>query len=370
MLNRCKLIETAVLTLLIILSFFTFNCEKKSNEQIDIGVIADLSGNLSVYGQWNKRGIDVAYEKLNNKSNYNLIIEDSRSDTKTAVSAIQKLINVDKVKIIIAANASSSHIMAMSPISEKNKTILFVTTASSPSIADAGNYIFRNRLSGDKEIEAVVFYAKENGIDNISFVTLNNEAGQSYAKFFQNSADTNKITVPLKSWINLEERNMQIHSTKLKSINTPAVFYAGPINIGASLLKSCAEIGYSPQWFSISAMRSDELFELAGNASENLILATEYPDTSSQKYKNFSVIYKNKYNEQPNIFSVNSYDALNFIASAVNSVGYNPEKIKEFFYSKKFSGAGGEIEFDVKGDPLRKIYLIKVLNQKFVLLSN
>ena len=355
----------------IILLIFLIRYEREPAGQSIIGVTLDLTGKFALYGQWADQGIEIARNELKEKGkNVDLMIEDCQSESNAAVSALQKLININKIKVVIGSNTSSSAIMAMAPIVDKNKIILFVTTASSPSIADAGDFIFRNRLSGDKEVETVVKAAKDRGITQISFATINNQAGQAYAVFFQKSASSHGLNIVTKEWIDPTETNLNTYAAKLKNAGTKAVFYAGPVKTGAILMKNCAEIGYRPLWFSISPMRSQELFKLAGDVAEGLLIATEFPDTSSRKYKIFNQIYVKKYNAEPTTFSVNAYDAVKFLVTAIDSVGYNPVKIKNFLYKHTFSGAGGKFVFDKKGEAVRKVYLMQVKSGKFILVKN
>ena len=356
----------------IILLFFLVRYEREPAQgQYRIGVTLDLTGTFALYGQWADQGIEIARNELKEKGkNVDLMIEDCQSESKAAVSALQKLININNVKVVIGSNTSSSAIMAMAPIAEKNKIILFVTTASSPSIADAGDFIFRNRLSGDKEVETVVKAAKDRGITRISFTTINNQAGQAYASFFQKSASSHGLNIVTKQWIDPTETNLNTYAAKLKNAGTKAIFYAGPVKTGAILMKNCAEIGYRPLWLSISPMRSQELFKLAGDVAEGLLIATEFPDTSSQQYKLFNQIYVKKYNAEPTTFSVNAYDAVKFLVTAIDSAGYNPVKIKNFLYRHTFSGAGGRFKFNNKGEAVRKVYLMQVKGGKFILVKN
>jgi len=93
------------------------------------------------------QGASLAVDELNSKEGIkgrriNLIVEDDQCDPKIAVSAIEKLINVDKVAVIIGPSCSSS-VLAAAPIAEKTRTISMTTIASSPKITYAGDYIFR-----------------------------------------------------------------------------------------------------------------------------------------------------------------------------------------------------------------------------------
>lgn len=356
----------------ILMALLTQCISINKEDQFKIGVLVDQTGPLAIYGQWTTQGIDIAYDEIKaNGKKIDLIIEDGQSDPKIAVSAVQKLINVDKILVLIGGNTSSSAIMAMAPITEKNKVIMFVTVGSSPSISTAGDFVFRNRISGDAEINKIADVVKTQlEIHNIVLAALNNEAGHAYAEFFMNAAKKYGLKIIAKEWVDVGKTDFRTLASKLKNTNAPAIFYAGSVREGAMLMVACKQMGYKPQWLGVSSMRSDELLKIAGDVAEGFLIATEFPDINSNKYRLFAEKYKEKFGEEPNTYSVNSYDALNFLTSAIDSVSYNPIKIRDFLYSHSFSGAGGEMKFDKNGDAIRKVQLMQVKDLEFVLIEN
>jgi ABC-type branched-subunit amino acid transport system substrate-binding protein len=77
-----------------------------TKEPIKIGAILPLTGEAAVWGENVKTGIELAKEGINKKGGINgrkieVIYEDGQCDSKTGVSAVQKLITVDKFQVII-----------------------------------------------------------------------------------------------------------------------------------------------------------------------------------------------------------------------------------------------------------------------------
>ena len=124
--------------------------------KIKIGAIFDLTGSLSYMGKWSQQGAELAVEEINSSGGIKgkkvqLSIEDGTSNASTSVSAFEKLINTDKLSVVIGFN-SSSEVLACAPIANEKKKIIFSTGGASPAITQAGDYIFRNRLSGQIEV--------------------------------------------------------------------------------------------------------------------------------------------------------------------------------------------------------------------------
>ena len=118
---------------------------KTEKNLIKIWVLAPLSWWASSY--WKdavntyKKSVD-DYNKQNNKTKVELIIEDSKCNWKDSISATQKLINVDKVNFILGWICSSETIAAWK-IAEAKKIVMISPTSSSPEISDIGEYIYR-----------------------------------------------------------------------------------------------------------------------------------------------------------------------------------------------------------------------------------
>ena len=122
---------------------------------VKIGAILPLSGGgLAIYGESIQKAINLAIEQSGSKDNVQLIVEDDHGcETKNDVTAAQKLIDVDKVKIIIGA-VCTSPTLAFAPLAESKKVVVISPSASGKNITNAGDYIFRTNASdADKSIE-------------------------------------------------------------------------------------------------------------------------------------------------------------------------------------------------------------------------
>ena len=75
----------------------------------EIGVVIPLSGEVASYGQRAQRGMQLAQKdwKAHGKPEIGLIFEDDQSETSKAVTATQKLIDINKVPVVVGSAASS-----------------------------------------------------------------------------------------------------------------------------------------------------------------------------------------------------------------------------------------------------------------------
>lgn len=82
-----------------------------AQEPITIGSSLPLTGNFSVTGEKHKQGFELCVDMINEKGGLlgrpvKLIVSDNRSDTETAISQYERLINVDKADLVFGTFSS------------------------------------------------------------------------------------------------------------------------------------------------------------------------------------------------------------------------------------------------------------------------
>ena len=182
--NRIFASVIVLLTITIMsgLLVFSVGCAKNDDGEIKIGVILPLTGPGAPYGQAEREGIELAINQfnaggvVNGKRKIRLIIEDSKTEPASGVSAINKLIQLDKVKVVIG-DLASSVTLAMAPIAESHKVLLITPGASNPKISDAGDYIFRLYPSDDYQGKLLAKWASTKGINQVGIIHINNDFG-------------------------------------------------------------------------------------------------------------------------------------------------------------------------------------------------
>ena len=156
---------------------------KKELEEIKIGAIMPLTGELATYGEPVKKGMELALEEINAKGGINgkplkIIFEDDLGGPKTAVTVFNKLIDNEKVPIILGPLTSSAS-MATAPIAERRKVVQLSTMAGTIDLKYAGDYVFRVFASNEYQSKSIankaidVFNAKRAAI-----LYINNAYGQ------------------------------------------------------------------------------------------------------------------------------------------------------------------------------------------------
>ncbi len=141
-----------------------------AKEQLKIGVLNSLTGAFALAGaEAGHRGSLLAIEMWNEKGGvggkYELVpvVADAQSSPDVAIREAERLINVEKVPIILGIY-SSSIAVPLAPICEKNKTILWITIAISDAVVKGRNqqYVFRPQPMGSQWGKTSVEMIKDN----------------------------------------------------------------------------------------------------------------------------------------------------------------------------------------------------------------
>ena len=103
--------------------------------EIVIGSIQDLSGPIAGFGKQVRLGMMLRVDEINEQGGINgrklkLLVEDSGYDPKKAVLAAQKLVNQDKIFIMVAHIGTAQNNAAMPVQFEKNVINFFPVTAA------------------------------------------------------------------------------------------------------------------------------------------------------------------------------------------------------------------------------------------------
>lgn len=334
---------------------FSFLAGTVSAQTVKIGAVQPLSGKISVYGEGFQRAINLAVEEVNSAGgikgeDLEVVYEDNLSTAQGSVSALQKLISIEKLPVIIGP-ASSSNFLAACPIAQREKTVFIGAESAASDISGCGSYVFRVFPSDQLQGVGVAELAEELGFNEVALTYINNDWGVGLADVFKASF-TGKIVEEFAHDEGKADYRSEI--MRLKRKNPEAVVNLTYIKEGGALLKQAYEMKFAPQWLMGSASKSPKLVELAGKAAEGIV--GTYPTFSKEgdAYGTYKKAFAAKYpeNKLP-IFGEYNYDMVHLLAKALNTAkDESPDAIRQALIevSQGFLGITGDKSFDENGD--------------------
>src|SRR6478752_8684721 len=139
-------------------------------ETVRIGVIFDHSGPFAAGGSvasaiGTQIAIDLCNERGGVAGKYKVqpINADSQSKADAAINEVERLINQEKVEIVLGVYASA-HAVPLAAKVEAQKKILWITTAIATSVFKDQNrqYVFRAQIHSDQYGQAFAAFVAEN----------------------------------------------------------------------------------------------------------------------------------------------------------------------------------------------------------------
>ncbi|MDR1026749.1 MAG: ABC transporter substrate-binding protein [Lactobacillus sp.] len=190
-----------------------------SKPVVKIGIIYPMSGDGAIFGETAREVADMFFEEFNKKNplfDYQIIFEDNQMKLDKNASLANKLIQVDKVDVLVTCLSNFGAVV--SPIAERNKTLHF-SVATDPIVAE-GFYNFM--ASSNVEGEAGLLYDTliSNGARNVDIVVVNATGPMSMIKYFEDKVTKDKgLLIGNKYSVNADEKDFRTLISKIKNNN-------------------------------------------------------------------------------------------------------------------------------------------------------
>ena len=152
--------------------------------------------------------------------------------------------------------------------------------------------------------------------------------------------------------------------------NIDFVYVAAYAREAGRLFKQAKELGLSPRWLASNAIEGPDLFNIAGDAANGVLLTVAAYDFHSSESRSFNEAYLAAYGRDSEMFGAHAYDAVRITAKLIEDVGYSGEALKNALYEvKDYPGVSGRTSFDKNGDVRKAVALKEARDGKFSAVS-
>ncbi len=351
--------------------------QKEAQGSYKIGSILPLTGDTASVGLPMQWAVKTAVEEINSKGGINgrkleVIYEDGKCNPKDGNAAVQKLVNVDKVKAIIGG-VCSGETLGAAPIAEANKVILISPASSSPDISKAGDFIFRVYPSDAYAgIVASDYAINDLKAKNAALITESTDYSQGLRRVFKENFAMKGGNIAADETYNPDDTDLRTQITKAKAAN-PDVIYIVPQNPskGILLMKQLKESGVKQQILTAEVLLGRNVVK--ENPDVDGIIGVELKfDDKAPKTSALLAKYKQQAKEEAPFptFMAGSYDLVYLLSDAISKYGYDSEKIRDYLYAvKDYDGAIGKITIDKNGDPVMEYSVKQAKNGQLAILK-
>ncbi len=359
-----------------------------AQEAYKIGAVFSISGRGAFLGEPEKKTAEMLAEDLNKAGGINghpvkLIIYDDESDATKCNLAVKKLVNKDKVSVIIGPTLSGTTLAVVKVV--ERARIPLVSCAASYKIVtpvEKRHWIFKVPASDRHVVSKLYEYMQSKGIKKVGIMTVSTGFGASGREELLRLAPKFGIKIVADERYGPKDTDLTVQLTKIKASGAQAVvnWSVGPTQILA--VKNWHDLGMKIPLFQSHGFGSKKNLELAGPAAEGVMLAlgkvnvgSLLPDTDPQKkvIMAYKKEYEKKYGEPISSFGGHAWDAFNIVVQAMKKAGPNPAKIRDCIENTKgFVGQHGIFNFSPKdhnGLSEKDLVMVVVKNGDWALLK-
>jgi branched-chain amino acid transport system substrate-binding protein len=344
-------------------------------DPLKIGVVAPLTGPAANSGIALRQGMELAADEWNAKGGVTIdgqkapvtvIFEDSQSRPEVGVSAAQKMINRDKIDLLIGEAFHSSVTIALMELASQFKLPILsgepVSTEISKKIeADPEKYKlfwkgdFNSEAYGEalrdvyKSIAAGGSFKPKN--NTIAFVVEDTDYGRSNAAITAELFKKEGWNVVALETVPLGHADFYPQLTKMRSLQPDVlVSIFTSVNSGAGLVKQFQELGVSALHLGVYYPLRSEFFDQAGQAADGLVwVPMQYDVESNKEHAAFDKLIQQKFKTAGSSDHAFGHGILNVALGAVESAGSrDATKISDAIGKTNYKGVHGTWAFDQK----------------------
>ena len=168
---------------------------------------------------------------------------------------------------------------------------------------------------------------KEKGAKKVCTIYQDDEFGQEVMKGAEEGLKGAGMSLAEKTTYKRGATDFSSQIAKLKAENCDMVVLGTIIRETIGAIGTARKLGYNPIFLGSSASYTDLIHKLGGKAMDGLIstmtVQNPYTDETSQPIRFWANKYKTKFNEDPTVFSVYGYNAIDAFAAAARKAGSN-----------------------------------------------
>ena len=324
-----------------------------------IGVMESLTGPGETYGTVAHQAKQMAADEINAAGGINgrrleLVVEDSQCNAQSAITAYNKLTDVEGVKIILGTSCSGA-MLGAAPLAEADGVILFSGLASSPDIAKAGDYIFRTQISDIHVGIATGNVLWADGIRRLATITETTDYAEGVRRTSVARFEKRGGTVVATERFGSEIIDFRSQLTKLLAAEPDALHIAPQSEFAAgAIVKQARELGYQGPIYAETISVGTTALEVAGAAADGMKAITADLDPANAKGQEVLANFRKRYDYVTLPWHLGSaYDNVYIAAECLKQTGddQDADGFRDCLYAITWSGAiGDHYRFDADGE--------------------
>jgi len=339
-----------------------------AQQSVKIGFVSTFSGPTAVIGNDMRNSFELALDHLGRKmagKPVEVIYEDDQQKPEVGVQKSQKLVESDKVDFVIGYIWSNVLLASLKPVVD-SQTFLISANAGPSQIAgeQCSPFFFSTSWQNDQTPQAMGTYMTQKGVKTAFLIGPNYAAGKDMLTGVRTTFKGQVIGEELTKWP--DQLDFSTELSKVRAAKPEAVFVFYPGAAGVQFLTQYAQSGLKGQIplytaFTIDAITLPLQKDLALGVPGAQEWVNDLPNDANKK---FVADFRAKHKNYPSFYGAQSYDAANFVNSAVVAVNGDLSKkdaMRAEMRKANYASVRGPYKYGNNQFPIQNFYLQDVV---------
>lgn len=319
-----------------------------AKDELVIGEFGSLTGNDATFGQSTKNGVQVAMDELVAEKGgkigglpVRVVVEDDQGRAEEAATAVQKLINQDRV-IAVLGEVASSRSLAGGPICQGAGVPMISPSSTNPRVTQVGDFIFRMCFLDDFQGRVMARFAAENlGLKKVAILKdVKSDYSVGLTQYFTDAFKEMGGAVVIEQAYSAGDQDFRAQLTAIKAKHPDAIVVPGYYTEAGLIARQTRELGIKAPLIGGDGWESEQLLEIGGEALDGCYYSNHWAlDYPNPKLQDFVKRYRAACKSDPDAIGGLAYDAANVLFGALERLA---EQSPEDFRNLSASRAGGE----------------------------
>ena len=354
-----------------------------AEREVVIGYAVSITGKFAEGGNDTQRGYQVWLDRINKEGGLpvgnqrrpvKFVSYDDESDASNCAKLYERLINRDKVDLVLSPWGSGNN-FAASAVTEKYHYPLIMVSGAAENIFERGfKYIFETSNLPTTHMETWRDFLKayKNDIKTAAILYENFLFTVSMDKALTGFIEEAGVKLVMNEKYPLSGKDFTGLLLKVKAMNPDALFVLNIMPASIYVTRQAREVGVTPKVFmvNIGPMFREEFIVALGDLSEKVFeTGFWHRDLLFRGNKEFAAAYETKYGKECSSNSADAYTSCQLLEQAVKKAGTTDrEKVAEVLHKEKFESIRGPFEYDARGvNKVQKDFINQVQNRKRVI---
>lgn len=339
---------------------------KNGDSDVCIGIDLPLSGDYAYWGNEFKQGVDIYMEGAENIS---LMYEDNQGIPNAAVTAASKLINIDRVDVLVSLFAPFS--FPLRDIAEKANVPLLSSFNSSTAFCKGYDYSYTDFATHDMQLPLLVDYITQSEtLNNGVYYCVNDDYGTDGARVISQLFAEKNIPIA-GEYFNSGESN---HRNTLAKLLTPNIDFVFVIARDKDLISAVNQIRERNHDIVIMGVGSFDAPDIWTNIpienQNNIYFASSYfdKDYNDESRKFYDRFYEIN-GRDPNYPAIFGYTIVKYLHDVYRNAELNNTSINDELLKLDVESIRGQIKMQENHMIYSDIAIYKRIDGKSVALT-